>query len=433
MRKEITISGVIGEDYTILDLIEDTQGNYEGYDIIVDSAGGLVSTGYAIADFIAALPNTKTIAKRVYSIATVIFLAGKDRIVNDNSVFMIHNPYGIDIEGDKSTLRQFADSLEETEEELENFYSNKTGINKEVLSQLMEEETYFNADKALSLGFATAKEDVQELSYSNQFKAVAFLREVNQTYNDYPQEATENARKAIKFKESHPDMDCGTRVGWVRASQLAGRKNISIDTVSRIASFARFERFKTDEYVNKDGQYNCGSIMYDAWGGDAAIKWAHNKLDEVKNNFSNKYTNMNLIESMENLIGKFKNQSGKALAEGHTEEKKEEIAGNKEEVVEEKNEDDMKEMEDRIVQRVLEALKSSTSMQEEALSLVNKATERQNAATDKVIALAAKIETTFDVDKTKVFASSQEKEAELSPKEYGLKRARERRAKKATA
>lgn len=96
-----------------------------------------------------------------------------------------------------------------------------------------------------------------------------------ETYNDYPQEATNNAKRALKYKEENGS-SCGTPVGWTRARQLANRERISRDTIARMASFKRHQQ-------NKDVPYDegCGGIMWDAWGGDAGINWAIRKLDQI--------------------------------------------------------------------------------------------------------------------------------------------------------
>lgn len=38
------------------------------------------------------------------------------------------------------------------------------------------------------------------------------------TYNDYPEAATNNAKRALKYKEENGST-CGTDVGWTRARQ----------------------------------------------------------------------------------------------------------------------------------------------------------------------------------------------------------------------
>ena len=56
-------------------------------------------------------------------------------------------------------------------------------------------------------------------------------QEVNlESYNDYPASASNNAKKAIKYKEENGS-SCGTKVGWTRASGIewAIRKLKQID------------------------------------------------------------------------------------------------------------------------------------------------------------------------------------------------------------
>ncbi len=96
-----------------------------------------------------------------------------------------------------------------------------------------------------------------------------------ETYNDYPKAASNNAKRAIKYKEEK-GTTCGTRVGWTRAGQLARRENISRETIARMASFKRHQQ-------NKDVPYDegCGGLMYDAWGGTEGVEWAIRKLEQI--------------------------------------------------------------------------------------------------------------------------------------------------------
>tara|TARA_R110002060_G_scaffold11985_2_gene17277 strand:+ start:669 stop:1124 length:456 start_codon:yes stop_codon:yes gene_type:complete len=101
-------------------------------------------------------------------------------------------------------------------------------------------------------------------------------QEVNlESYNDYPASASNNAKKAIKYKEENGS-SCGTQVGWTRARQLADKKNISRDTIARMASFKRHQQHKDVPYSE-----GCGGIMWDAWGGASGIEWAIRKLKQI--------------------------------------------------------------------------------------------------------------------------------------------------------
>ena len=96
-----------------------------------------------------------------------------------------------------------------------------------------------------------------------------------ETYNDYPQSATNNAKKAIKYKEENGS-SCGTQVGWTRARQLANRDKITRSTIARMASFKRHQQHKDVPYTE-----GCGGIMWDAWGGTSGVEWAINKVEQI--------------------------------------------------------------------------------------------------------------------------------------------------------
>ena len=102
-----------------------------------------------------------------------------------------------------------------------------------------------------------------------------------ETYNDYPEAATNNAKRAIKYKEENGS-SCGTIVGWTRARQLANRESLTRRTIARMASFKRHQQHKDVPYDE-----GCGGIMWDAWGGDAGVNWAIRKLEQIEKNKEN--------------------------------------------------------------------------------------------------------------------------------------------------
>jgi HK97 family phage prohead protease len=115
---------------------------------------------------------------------------------------------------------------------------------------------------------------------------VAYLAQENDekamTYNDYPESASNNAKRALKWKEENGS-DCGTPVGWTRANQLANREKLSRDTIARMASFKRHQQYKDVPYSE-----GCGGLMWDAWGGTSGIEWAIRKLDQIDKNINKK-------------------------------------------------------------------------------------------------------------------------------------------------
>ena len=98
-----------------------------------------------------------------------------------------------------------------------------------------------------------------------------------ETYNDYPEGAKNNAKRALEWVEEHGWGDCGESTGKARANQLAKGENISEDTIARMASFKRHQQHKDVPYSE-----GCGGLMWDAWGGTSGVEWASNKLESIR-------------------------------------------------------------------------------------------------------------------------------------------------------
>lgn len=98
-----------------------------------------------------------------------------------------------------------------------------------------------------------------------------------ETYNDYPQSASENACRALRWVEENGWGSCGENTGKQRAHQLCNRENISRDTIARMASFKRHQQHKDVPYDE-----GCGGLMWDSWGGDEGINWGQRKLDQIE-------------------------------------------------------------------------------------------------------------------------------------------------------
>ena len=101
--------------------------------------------------------------------------------------------------------------------------------------------------------------------------------------NDYPQAATDEAKKALDHRTEFGS-ECGTAVGWARATQLANREEISDEVIVRTYSFLRRASvYNTGEFMNPDGTEVCGSVMYAAWGGQPMLQWTEDVLKEAAN------------------------------------------------------------------------------------------------------------------------------------------------------
>lgn len=128
----------------------------------------------------------------------------------------------------------------------------------------------FKKDVTESAGLDVPKE-VTNSSYLD-------IQNAAKTYSDYPQAATNNAKRALAWVEKNGWGSCGTSVGKQRAHQLANREPLTRETIARMAAFERHRQ-------NSDTPYGegCGKLMWDCWGGSAGIEWAQRKLEQIDN------------------------------------------------------------------------------------------------------------------------------------------------------
>jgi len=126
-------------------------------------------------------------------------------------------------------------------------------------------------------GFSIEGYFADKLERPKEKKEENLSKEKLQSYVDYPQGATNNAKRALKWVEANGWGSCGEATGKNRANQLAKREPISRDTIARMASFKRHQQHKDVPYSE-----GCGGLMWDAWGGSAGVNWASRKLKEIE-------------------------------------------------------------------------------------------------------------------------------------------------------
>lgn len=87
------------------------------------------------------------------SAASVIAMAGNHVAISPVGMMMIHNPATVSI-GDEREMKKAMEMLSEVKESIINAYELKTGLPRKQLSNMMNAESWMNAQKALELGFA---------------------------------------------------------------------------------------------------------------------------------------------------------------------------------------------------------------------------------------------------------------------------------------
>lgn len=147
-------------------------GDVSKINVYINSYGGEVAEGLAIYN---ALKRHK--AKVVTycdgfaaSIASVIFMAGDERIMNDSSLLMVHNAWSWG-EGNAEQLRKQADDLDKITQASIIAYKAHSTLTEEEIKNLLDNETWILPEEALEYGFATSIEKTEQKAANQSAKA----------------------------------------------------------------------------------------------------------------------------------------------------------------------------------------------------------------------------------------------------------------------
>ena len=121
----------------------------------INSPGGDVFAAAQIYNMLKEYPGNVEVRidGMAASAASVVAMAGDKVSMSPVAMMMIHNPMTVAM-GDHKAFQQAMDMLEEVKESIINAYELKTGQSRTVISHMMDDETWFNAKKAVELGFA---------------------------------------------------------------------------------------------------------------------------------------------------------------------------------------------------------------------------------------------------------------------------------------
>ena len=121
----------------------------------INSPGGNV---FAAAEIYTMLQEYKgavtvKIASLAASAASVIAMAGSRVMMSPTALLMIHDPSTIAM-GNAKDMEKAIETLNEVKESIINAYAAKSGLRHNKIAELMSNETWMNAKKAVELGFA---------------------------------------------------------------------------------------------------------------------------------------------------------------------------------------------------------------------------------------------------------------------------------------
>jgi ATP-dependent Clp protease protease subunit len=164
---ELILYGFVGESFwgdgfTSREVIDALAEHGRDQDIIVriNSGGGYIDDGVAIFN---ALSNHKgkvtvVVDAMAASSASIIAMAGEERVMRKGSMLMIHDPSTV-VWGTAEDMSKAIKMLEKHAENLASIYADVTGEDVEDIRSDMKDETWLTADEAVERGFATSASD----------------------------------------------------------------------------------------------------------------------------------------------------------------------------------------------------------------------------------------------------------------------------------
>jgi ATP-dependent Clp protease, protease subunit len=178
---EIDIFGEISQHGTanvrdIVGELRDLPKDVSMIDLRINSGGGSIMEGWAIFNALARQTATirATIEGVAASMASVIAMVADEIVMNQNAMLMIHKPFTM-VVGNSGELRKEADLLDKLQANLVKAYQRHSSLSTEDLDQMMEAETWMDANEALNFGFAeviadesqAARADISSYGYIN--------------------------------------------------------------------------------------------------------------------------------------------------------------------------------------------------------------------------------------------------------------------------
>jgi len=169
----------------------------------VRSDGGSTSEARIIYDMLKGCGKTITThGYKVNSSAMILFLAGENRLIAENSDAIIHpvwvDAFGLPWKLEANDLRLFANEIEQEQVKLVDIYCKVIGEDKrDEVTALMAATTNLTSNEAIRLGFATGKlegakaeNSKRSVVYTNKMLQAALMNKINQNKESMAKDET---------------------------------------------------------------------------------------------------------------------------------------------------------------------------------------------------------------------------------------------------
>lgn len=164
-------------------------------DVYINSCGGDVADGLAIHEMLKGHKASVTahLFTECCSIATIIACAADKVVMSKQCLYMIHDVSGR-AWGTSREIRKTADVIDHYQNILTDVYVRKTGIGKDEIVAMMNEETFMGWEQAQQLGFVDEVVDAISIDFNVETTYGGYWLEGNLMHNSY-QSALQNYKE----------------------------------------------------------------------------------------------------------------------------------------------------------------------------------------------------------------------------------------------
>ncbi len=223
---QVIIDGSIGKNIWDDDSVASNEfinsvralGDVDEIELLINSQGGSVDDGLAIANFLRGHPAkvTAKVIGQASSIASIVASAADETVMGIGSWGLIHNPWTVGM-GNASDLREIADMLDKIGKSLMDSYVAKCGEEKrgqleEIIKANNGQGTTLMAREWVEIGLADRLDvDLQAAANACKHDLSKFLETARQQRKqpppkEPPQNPQENAMTLDELKAKHPEL-----------------------------------------------------------------------------------------------------------------------------------------------------------------------------------------------------------------------------------
>ena len=254
-------------------------GDVSQIDVFINSYGGEVAEGLAIYNALKRhKANVTTYCDGfACSIASVIFMAGNKRVMNDASLLMIHNAWTV-AQGNAAELRKQAEDLDKITQASFKAYKANSSLTEEEIKELMDKETWISPEEAVEYGFATSIDKTE----SSKAKQNAFMKlfemimaqqaeepEDEETEGESPDEAPDDEQTEEEVAEAETPEDEETE-GETETEETDGEAEEPEEPSDEEPEEAEVEEptdEETEETTEEDSEEDKDENVSQKWAG----------------------------------------------------------------------------------------------------------------------------------------------------------------------